>query len=517
MAAPGRQSSLTTLAPGPWPVAPFFLLLALSAARADTGGEACATCHREIFESSRTTGMARSSGVVTSIDAEGALDHNGVRYRVYRQDGTAKMGFAAGGIEGRRRLEYFVGSGSVGRSYLFTVDGFLYQAPVSWYTAAAKWDLSPGYRQFDQLYLTRGIEPVCLDCHASGVQAAAGTAYGYRSPPFREGGVSCERCHGAGDAHAAGRGPIVNPSKLTADRRDSICAQCHLAGEARIARPDAAPFRPGDLLADSQVVFEWTGEPDLKVTSHFETLAVSACKKASGDRLWCGTCHDPHRAPSESAKAEFYRAKCLGCHQPSECARGADCAGCHMPKAAVRDVQHAAYTDHRIRKPGGRASTSGARRLVPFGGAAAGDREFGLAYASLAGFEKQARAFLERASQDDAEVLAHLAYLYESGGDPTKAAPLYTTALRLDPSQVAAAVNLGNLYAKSGQERDAMRLWRSALEKSPGLETVLLSLAVAQFRSGDRAGGAESLRKLLALNPANRAARKLLDEARTGH
>jgi hypothetical protein len=492
--------------------------LAVCALRGDTGSEVCATCHREISNAYRATGMARSSGEVTGIEIEGSFPHkpSGVRYRVYRQDGAAWFSFDLPGVHGSRRLEYFIGSGTVGRSYLYTVDGFLYQAPVSWYSAPAKWDLSPGYQQYDSIFLTRGIETVCLQCHASRLQPAAGTANGYGSPPFRERGVSCERCHGTGDAHVAGRGKMLNPAKLAPDRRDSICAQCHLSGAARIARVGAhGSFRPGDLLSDSQVVFEWSGNPDMNVTSHFETLAASKCKRASGDRLWCGSCHDPHRAPAEADKTGFYRAKCLQCHQTAECSRGQDCAGCHMPKRPVRDVQHSAYTDHSIRKPGAFTAVNQERKLVPFGGVQAGDREFGLAYAAVPGFEKRAIEYLQRAPQDDAEVLAHLAYLYESSGNQSKAAPLYKKALKLDPSQVAAAVNLGNAYIKGGQAREAIRLWRYALERSPGLESVRLSLAVALSRSGDSAGAEGSLLKLLELNPGNTLARRLLNEVRS--
>ncbi len=487
---------------------------------AETGSEICATCHREIAEAYQKTGMARSSGAVTGIEIEGAFAHkpSGIGYRVYRQDGAAWFSFSMSGAQGRRPLEYFIGSGAVGRSYLYSVDGFLYEAPVSWYSAPAKWDLSPGYQQYDQLYLTRAIERVCLECHASRLQPVAGTQNGYRSPPFREGGVSCERCHGSGDAHVAGRGKMIDPAKLAPDRRDSICAQCHLAGEARIARAGAkGSFHPGDRLSDSLVVFEWPGKPDMNVTNHFETLAQSACKRVSGDRLWCGSCHDPHRAPAESEKAGYYRAKCQECHQTAECNRGPDCAGCHMPKMPVRDVQHSAYTDHAIRKPGVSASAataaSGPRKLVPFGDAEAGDREIGLAYAAAPGFQKLALQYLEKAKLEDAEVLATLAYLYESSGNQSKAAPLYQKAIKLDASQVAAAVNLGNLYIKNGQPRQAIELWQYALEKSPGLETVRLSLAMALDRGGDSRGAGNSLRKLLELNPGNMAARKLLSEA----
>jgi predicted CXXCH cytochrome family protein len=494
------------------------LFLAACGLRGETGSEVCATCHREIAEAYRKTGMARSSGEVNDVEIEGAFDHksSGVRYRVFRGDAAAWFSFDFAGVHGSRRLEYFIGSGTVGRSYLYSVDGFLYQAPVSWYSAPAKWDLSPGYQEYDSLFLTRGIEPVCLECHASRVQTVSGTTNGYGVPAFREGGVSCERCHGAGDAHAAGRGRMINPAKLPPDRRDGICAQCHLSGEARIARAGVGgSYRPGARLADTLAVFVWSGNTDMNVTSHFERLSESACKRASGDRLWCGSCHDPHRAPTEAERAQFYRAKCLQCHQTADCGRGPDCAGCHMPKRPVRDVQHSAYTDHAILKPHAATAVSRERNLVPFGGAQAGDREFGLAYAVVPGFEKRAIEYLERAPQDDAEVLVHLAYLYESGGNPSKAAPLYERALKIDPSQVAAAVNLGNAYVKSGRVRDAIRLWRYALERSPGLETVQLSLAVALFRSGEPEAAEDCLRKLLALNPGNKPARELLNEPRS--
>ncbi|MEI9970848.1 MAG: tetratricopeptide repeat protein [Ignavibacteriota bacterium] len=130
------------------------------------------------------------------------------------------------------------------------------------------------------------------------------------------------------------------------------------------------------------------------------------------------------------------------------------------------------------------------------------------------GFERRAIEYLERAPRNNAEVLVHLAYLYEWSGDPAKAAPLYNRALQFDPSQVAAAANLGNYYVTAGRSREAIRLWRNALERSPGLETVRLSLALALYRSGDATGGVESLRKLLELNPAHADARRLLDEAK---
>ncbi len=103
--------------------------------------------------------------------------------------------------------------------------------------------------------------------------------------------------------------------------------------------------------------------PGMKVTSHVENLAQSACKRGSGDRLWCGTCHDPHIVPKLPERVAWFRQKCLTCHDTAACketkairaARQDDCISCHMPKSPVTDAQHVVYTDHSIpRRPQGR-------------------------------------------------------------------------------------------------------------------------------------------------------------------
>ena len=194
-----------------------------------------------------SSGRTGSGSFAESFE-KGEISHapSGVRYRVYRDRKKPSFDFdlsdANVRIQGSRSLEYFVGSGTVGRSYLFSIDGFLYQAPVSYYSAAQRWDLSPGYQNYDRLHLTRPVEPVCLRCHASRLQPLAGTLNGFADPAFLEGGIGCERCHGSGEEHIAkiktgkieGGPGVVNPRKLSPERRDSVCAQCHLTGVARI-------------------------------------------------------------------------------------------------------------------------------------------------------------------------------------------------------------------------------------------------------------------------------------------
>ncbi len=510
---------------------------------------ACASCHRAIYESYRRTPMAATSGqagkgVPAESFASAAFTHatSGFRYRVSRNGGGYWMDFekaADGSLHGRKPLAYFAGSGAVARSYLTAAAGFLYEAPVTYYSASARWDLSPAYDTYAYPFMTRAIVPGCLNCHASFLSVVAGSQNRFGSPPFREGGVACERCHGAGEAHIAkmqsgrtqGGTSIVNPAKLAADRRDSVCAQCHLSGEVRVMRPGAAwdSYRAGDRLSDSVTVFVRAGvSPGMRVTSHFENLAQSACKRASGDRLWCGSCHDPHALPIAANRAAWFRAKCRNCHAADACAETAanrakrqdDCAGCHMPKAGVTDAEHVVYTDHSIpRRPRGAGMTPPRDgELVPFGGGAASPRDVALAYAIVASRpgaagRDRARQLLEvaeRNSPDDAEVLLYLAEIYRNIRQEDRAIPLYRRAMRLDPAQVTASVGLGGILFERGDDREAIRLWQDALSKNSGLVMVGTNLAMAQWRSGDRASAESTLRKVVDLSPGFQPATDLL-------
>lgn len=60
-----------------------------------------------------------------------------------------------------------------------------------------------------------------------------------------------------------------------------------------------------------------------------------------------------------------------------------------------------------------------------------GDRELGLAYAGLAGFQAQAIQYLERAQPRDAPVLSQLTLLYDRSGQEEKAIPLDEEALKV--------------------------------------------------------------------------------------
>ncbi len=296
---------------------------------------------------------------------------------------------------------------------------------------------------------------------------------------------------------------MVNPARLAPARRDAVCSQCHLTGQSRVARAgrDLTDYRPGDLLSDSVAYFVPTGAGGFQANSHVEKLAQSACKRAAGDLLWCGTCHDPHTVPPASERAAWFRAKCLTCHEPAQCSRGFDCAGCHMPKSPAVDAGHGVFTDHSIPRVAGRALAQPAASwtLRGFTAADAGDRELGLAYADVGvrtgNRRQQAEAIrLLTAAPQDAEAQVRLADLEERAGNPGRAATLYQSALRQDPNAVVAMVNLGRLYGSGGLLDKAIALWREALKRNPCLAEAGTNLQIALRAKNDTAA-AELVRR----------------------
>jgi hypothetical protein len=455
------------------------------------GSQQCHGCHTAIAEAYARTAMAQSSGPVESVP-RGEFTASGQHYRVTANRLVFDQGSAP--------FDYFIGSGSHGHSYLFAREGYLFELPVTWYARTGTWDASPGYEHYSEPRLDRPVDTTCLWCHASQVRFVRGTQNRYADPPFADNGVGCERCHGPGSDHV--RNPaarMVNPAALDAERRDSVCAQCHLTGVSRVTRAGRsfADFRPGDRLADYTTYFVWDAQnPDLKVASHVERLAASRCKTASGDALWCGTCHEPHTGANRTQTA------CLSCHAQAHHA-DENCASCHMPKSAASDAGHGVFTDHSIpRRPGVARKTGTPRRLTVFLGAA-DDRALGIAKAEIG--DAGARELLLKAQPADTEVRLRLAALER---DPARAAALYESVLTSEPANTTALVNLGALDGQAGRTREAAALWQRALETNPALEGAALNLSRVLPPADARA----ALERYLSFNPGSKAVRARLAE-----
>src|ERR1700686_3382350 len=528
-------------------------------AKSEPGSEACSGCHSEIYKSYRKTEMANSSGLAIDGVTPGEFSHktSEVRYRVYKQDEQGRPSLGPSGSEtrthtawmsyerasekfrGQRELLYFVGSGKKARSYLFSVQGYQFQAPIDWYTQDSRWGMAPGYAEAREISLNLPAFTECINCHASWVQPPLpGTDNKFSGAPFLHGGIACQRCHGAGEGHgtSSANTSIVNPAKLPPDRRDAICRECHFQGTVAVEQPGKHlyQFQAGERLSDYVHYFLLSGnQPETApALSQFEALSLSECKRRAGDKMWCGSCHDPHAEPAAEEKVAYYRSKCLNCHGEAFAAKHhpekPDCTKCHMPASPSKDVLHLEATDHRIlRYPNTRPlprlqvrGTMGAP-LVAFpqsDAPLATTRDFALAWESLAqhnveGASQRAEEFLRKAVQEQPEdpvLLTALGLVEQKHEHEKEARELFERALKIDPLANDAAVDLGVLEARAGNLRRAVESWQVVFNREPYRSAIGLNLAMAFCVAGKKDVAREFLQRVLEFNPDYLKGKQLL-------
>ncbi|HEX3435752.1 MAG TPA: tetratricopeptide repeat protein [Pseudacidobacterium sp.] len=514
----------------------------LAAAPPENTDAACARCHQQIYTDYERTPMARASGAAVNGLIPGDFIHadSGIRYRLFLKDGKAWLSYhrssdvPAHSLDGEQELLYYLGSGRRGRTYLFQRDGYWFEIPVNWYAKKHIWDMTPNYLHAKEMPLTLPVDPGCLHCHASDVQPSLpGSRNHFAGAPFLHNGIGCASCHGDVSVHLAqnGKGPILNPARLDAARRDSVCLQCHVEGESAIARRghSLTSYHPGDNLFDHVAFFVHKGEegPSGRATSQWEALLESKCKQQSGDRLTCTTCHDPHRSPGPEERVAYYRSKCIICHNDTAFVanhhpENPDCASCHMPRQSTEDIAHEQATDHRIQRVSANTLESSAQKsseLTAIGNSAATPREYGLAYAQMAlhGDKfalEQALGLLQAAessagnSMPDPQLHTQVGFLEQIKGEKAKAEQEYQMALKDDSLNSIAAGNLAILRAQEGDTAGAIHLLESVFLHDPVQVTADYDLAAMQCALGNTADAEQTLRRLLLFSPDNSQARE---------
>jgi hypothetical protein len=500
--------------------------------------------------------MSMGSGPAVEGLIPGSFFHqlSGVEYKVFLRDSKAWLSYNRVGatpetsLTGERKLLYFIGSGHRGRTYLYEEAGLWFEAPINYYGKKAVWDMAPNFESSRTMPDGLPVDPNCLHCHASELQPSLPSARNrYATVPFLQGGIRCSACHGDPTAHLAqnGHGAILNPAKLTPAKRDSVCLQCHLEGDAAIYLPgkSLATFRPGDDLAASVTYFVKASAPGgaqpggIRAASQWEALLRSRCRIASGDKLTCTTCHDPHGAPTAVERVAYFRSKCLACHTDPKIATAhhpeqQDCAVCHMPTRKTSDISHEQTTDHNIQpipvEPTSplRLTTLGESAappysLVPVGNIKANDRELGLAYAQAAlsgndSARKQALPLLlsaEASGANDAELHAQLGLIEQLSRQYLAALKEYDLALAAEPGNTTALGNKAVLLASSGHAPDAMRLLEQVVHDDPSQVSASLNLAFMQCVSGDQPAALATLESLRRFSPDDPALQAFLHRA----
>ena len=489
------------------------------------GDHVCAECHGDIEATYRRHPMGRSFAPVSQAAAVERYDRaagnpfekDGFEFLVERRDNRVfhreLRRDSQGGtvLDVPVEVQFAIGSGTRGRSYLINRDGYLFQSLLSWYSQPAVWDFTPGFVVREQF--ERPAQAACLFCHCNQVQPVADTVNRYRVPIFHGYAIGCERCHGPGELHVQSvqrgeqtPGTIVNPGRLVPALREAVCQQCHLQGEVRVLRRGRQWFdyRPGLPLQLFLSVFvrskQFTNGEE--AGSHTEQIYGSRCFRESQGKLGCISCHDPHVLPHAEQKVAYYRRRCLACHTEQSCGLPSsvrlakvpadDCIHCHMPRTGSR-IAHRAVTDHRIRRrPDGKPPPNeGVGRLLP-------------AEIPLVPF------YRDQVDPQDVEISRDLGLaLMELGKTYPQLArqgsalalPLLEAAVQRSPEDVPACEAVAFALWQLDRKPEALAALQTALERAPQRELTLTYLAVLAGSLGKRDEAIRYWQRALAVNP----------------
>ena len=503
----------------------------------------CARCHAEIFQRYLSTPMANASGIATDNLKSGKFSHSasGVEYEVSSVRGKATLAFHDASASGKLNelpLSYFLGSGHLGTTYLYSVNHYLFESPIAWYAASQRYDMKPGLAEMQTMPPPLPMQSSCLRCHMSSVQSSdTGTINRYQGLPFLHTGITCEACHGDSERHVLTRGKaaVVNPAHLVANQRDSICISCHLEGDVSVERAgrSALNYRPGDSIFTYMAYYVRAGA---KITargvSEVEQLDRSTCKRVSGERMSCTSCHDPHYTPDAQHRVGFFRGKCLACHNQPEFAskhhpENQDCTSCHMRRTGAVNIPHVAWTDHRILKLPEESSSLQASKeadeLVPLFATESSERDQAMAYYQLLlegdrSFEATAWSQLKAQQAviaNDKEALDALGNLSVERGNYQIGEQVFRRVLELDPHDLTALSNLGILLAKQGKPEEAVQLLKTAFDRNLDIPALAMNLARVECMTGDGPAARSTLSTALFYCPNLEDMRLLLTQMKS--
>jgi predicted CXXCH cytochrome family protein len=469
------------------------------------------------------------------------------------------------GAERRRSapLSFGIGAGILDRSFAARRGGLLWFAPLEVLSAHGEQPrraaLAPGHMMAPGTRLGTPITEECLACHTDDLPPRD---YPLNLIPadWTPHGISCAACHGDAAAHVdwrhaelqgeevEGGDPILDHSALSVEERLSICARCHLQGDARIAlRPGARgiPAPGGDLLESIAIFLPPEPDSDVAFVSQTERTILSPCyleSRSTSLPLTCEVCHDPHASVFERAERARTRAACAKCHPPGSASASAapcslpgerhadsDCVTCHMRLTPVFDVAEVAIHDHFIQRtppPPSRFerirvkhTTDGRLAPVTWPGtdapAAGEDPGLAMMAAAIAGFPQVAAPLAERAPGPLSRRLPSYYHLQglvlEESGRLEEARKAYLRALVLDPSLPESRMNLALLRARLGRTHQAAAGLEELIADHPRAEGAHRNLALVRLRQGDGEGFARSLEQAQRLLPRVENARALAD------
>lgn len=319
------------------------------------GADACRECHQERHASFVHTAHHKTSAAAGAETLQGDFQDGGNALATMTDQVSFEMLLRDGAYLQRAKffdwrfeipIDMVFGSAKLGQTHLFWHEDALYQACVSYLTAADSWGNSPGYVEGDAMY-GRPITHRCVECHSTYVDVRPGE--NHFTPGTMVFGISCERCHGPGQRHVEHHRRntddrtarhISVPTDFTRAQQLDLCGQCHF-GVPRL-KGDPFQFRPGDQLTEFYEPDTSQSQGGVHTTNQLTRLSLSRC--FSETEMTCTDCHDPHQ--NERGNSALFSRRCLECHQSEHCGMQAqlgasisdNCIDCHMPKQESEEM-----------------------------------------------------------------------------------------------------------------------------------------------------------------------------------
>ena len=349
--------------------------------------DSCRECHAHHYETwhashHRTmTQVPSEDSVIADFDNK-VLVHSGREFRFFHDGDDYFMemkslpGTGTGDSKQNKTFKIVLMTGAHHQQGFWCESGrgrTLTKIPFIWITKEQRWVpygsifFLPGSR----LSMHVGIwNSNCIKCHVVGGQPRQEQEHRFDTH-VAEFGISCEACHGPGEAHAAfqndlldadpehppiGKQEMINPDDLTHVRSSQTCGQCHSVfdfydddGKSNFMTREGFPFRPGDNLLDSRHVFQFGQDEDLPIVKQrlkrdpefwqhqfwsdgmvrvsgreYNGLLETPCHQRG--KMSCLSCHDMHpdkndgRPVSQWANDQMKldmrsNNACLQCHQ----------------------------------------------------------------------------------------------------------------------------------------------------------------------------------------------------------
>ena len=531
-----RTITLLVVTAAAWP---------LPAADDYVGSAACAGCHKKIYEDYGKSPMGRAASPagehlgLAAVKGTVPSDKFQRTFEVYTENGKLYQAESSPDFRSVHEVQYALGSGVNGLSFMVRRGDHLFQAPLSYYSRAKSWGLSPGY-EFADYGFNRPITAACIACHSGRPQPVAGRNGQYAEPPFQELSIGCENCHGPGREHvrrAGAKAVIVNPAKLPAARAEEICMNCHQGGDTRVLQPGKTTldFRPGQVLNDTVAIFKIPRSPggstEVDLLEHHESMRLSKCFRESAGKLNCITCHNPHQSKPD------YRATCLGCHTAPLAAthppRTSDCVSCHMPKRDVGFIAHSALTNHRIVRTKDQAlpaaafaqTTPALPDLVHFNRTGKPLPVVTLlqAYGELmerhAPYSEKFQALLNQAAKETPDhtlVAAALGRRALRSQAPAEAIQFLTKAVERGSESSTTFEDLSEALSQSGQLEEAVKALKRGIELAPYTPVLHKSLALRYIKLKKFDEAKQALERYVELFPEDDFVRRLLKQVSGG-